>query len=112
MGTSESYWLTRFVFEKAMGLLCLIAFIVALNQFKPLLGEQGLLPVTAFVKQASFRETPSLFFFFPKYIAFTAAAWLGIVLSCLVLTVMSDRFGSWVSSYVGATIWVFFVSYV
>ena len=55
-------WLARLLLERGIGLICLIAFIVALNQFKPLLGERGLLPVPLFVKQVSFRETPSLFF--------------------------------------------------
>ena len=60
---SESYTLTRLVFQRGLGLVFLIAFLNAANQFKPLLGERGLLPVTLFVKEPPFRASPSLFFF-------------------------------------------------
>ena len=43
--TADAYWLTRTVFQRALGLIYLIAFINAVNQFKPLLGERGLLPL-------------------------------------------------------------------
>jgi hypothetical protein len=32
------YWITRLVFQRALGLVYLIAFVCALNQFRPLLG--------------------------------------------------------------------------
>src|SRR6266581_9167618 len=79
----SEYWLARFVFRRGLALIYLIAFLVALNQFRPLLGERGLLPVTNYVKQVSFRETPSLFYLLPKDAAFAAAASLGIVLSLI-----------------------------
>lgn len=60
------YWLTRLVFQRELGVIYLIAFICALNQFRPLLGERGLLPVPDFVRQVPFRETPSLFFLAPR----------------------------------------------
>ena len=66
------YWLTRLVFQRGLALIYLIAFICALNQFRPLLGEHGLLPVPAFVRQVPFRETPSLFYLAPKDWAFAA----------------------------------------
>src|SRR5437764_12710541 len=97
MWSSESYWLTRLIFEKALALVCLIAFLAAVNQFKPLLGEHGLLPVTLFVKQAAFKASPSLFFFYPRDATFTGAAWAGVVLSCLVLTGVAHRFRTWFS---------------
>ncbi len=107
----RGYWVTRFLLERSIGLLCLIAFIVALNQFKPLLGERGLLPVPLFVKQISFRDAPSVFFWFPRDAAFTAAAWIGIVLSCLVLTGISAR-STWLSVTVWALIYLLYLSFV
>src|SRR4051795_3241392 len=92
----RGYWLTRLLLERGIGVICLIAFIVALNQFKPLLGERGLLPVPLFVKQVPFRATPSLFFWMPRDAAFTATAWIGIALSCLVITGVSSRY-TWLS---------------
>ena len=55
----RGYWLTRLLLEGGIGVICLVAFLVALNQFRPLLGARGLLPVRLFVKQVPFRESPS-----------------------------------------------------
>jgi hypothetical protein len=41
---APDYWLTRFVFERALAVIYLVAFLVTVNQFRPLLGERGLLP--------------------------------------------------------------------
>src|SRR4051794_28828337 len=94
---ADNYWLTRLLFQRGLGIVYLSAFLCALNQFRPLLGERGLLPVPIFVRQVSFRETPSLFFFAPKDWAFAAAAWLGIALSCLVIMGLADRYNALVN---------------
>ena len=112
MLSGTNYTLTRLVFQRGLGLVYLIAFIVALNQFKPLLGERGLLPVSAYVKQVSFSEAPSLFQFYPKDIAFTTAAWLGIVFSCFAITGVAERYSTWVSMLVWALLWVLYLSFV
>ena len=109
---SGGYWLTRFVFQRSLGLVYLIAFVCALNQFRPLLGERGLLPVPAFVRLVSFRETPSLFFFAPRDWAFVTAAWVGIVLSALVVVGIADRYSSVVNGLVWAAIWLLYLSFV
>jgi Lipase maturation factor len=107
----RGYWLTRLLLERGIGVICLVAFLVALNQFKPLLGERGLLPVPLFVKQIAFRDSPSFFFWFPRDVAFTAAAWVGIVLSCLVITGIASRY-SWSNILVWFAIYVIYLSFV
>ncbi len=106
------YWLTRLVFQRGLGLIYLIAFICALNQFRPLLGERGLLPAPAFMRQVPFRETPSLFYLAPKDWAFAGAAWLGILLSALVILGVADRYTSWVNALVWLGIWLLYMSFV
>ena len=39
-----SYWLTRFVVLRLLGLVYTVAFLVIVNQWQPLLGSDGLLP--------------------------------------------------------------------
>ncbi len=107
----RGYWLTRLLLERGIGVICLIAFLVALNQFRPLLGERGLLPVPLFVKQVPFRESPSLFYWFPRDSAFTAAAWLGILLSCLVITGIASRW-TWLSIVTWVGIYLLYLSFV
>ena len=108
---ARGYWVTRLLLERGIGIICLIAFVVALNQFKPLLGERGLLPVPLFVKQVPFRESPSLFFWAPRDWAFTTAAWIGIVLSCFVITGISSRY-TWFSVGVWLSIYLLYLSFV
>ena len=50
---AENYWLTRTVFQRGLGLIYLIAFLNAVNEFKPLLGGHGLLPVREWIQQAT-----------------------------------------------------------
>ena len=112
MQPGTGYWLTRLIFLRALGLVYLIAFLVALNQFRPLLGEHGLLPIRLFVHHVAFRRTPSLFFFFPADWASTAAAWTGTGLSVLALTGISERFSTWVSVLIWSALWVLYLSFV
>src|SRR5204862_8159031 len=110
--TADAYGFTRTVFQRALGLVYLIAFVNAVNQFKPLLGERGLLPVTDWVRAIPFRETPSLFYFAPKDAAFTAAAWAGVILSSLVVAGIADRYSWWMSMLVWAVLWALYLSFV
>src|ERR1041385_2344306 len=104
--------LTRFVFQRGLGLAYLIGFLVALNQFRPLLGERGLLPVPDFVRQVPFRESPSLFYAWPTDRAFTMAAWIGVLLSCAAISGLSEQFGLISSMTVWFLLWILYLSFV
>ncbi len=104
-------WITRVLLERGLGVICLIAFIVALNQFRPLLGERGLLPVPNFVRQVPFRDSPSVFYLFPNDTAFLIGSWAGIVLSCLVISGVSARY-TWLSVSTWALIYLLYLSFV
>ncbi len=106
------YWLSRLVFKRGLALVYLIAFLCALNQFRPLLGERGLLPAPAFMKQVAFRQSPSLFYLWPKDAAFATFAWLGIVFACFALSGLSERYASWVSALVWFILWALYLSFV
>ena len=58
---ASDYFFARLIFEKSLAGIYFVAFLSALNQFPALLGERGLLPVPAFLKQVSFKFAPSLF---------------------------------------------------
>jgi Lipase maturation factor len=112
MPDGSDYWLSRFLFQRGLGLVYLIAFLVAINQFRPLLGEHGLLPVSNFVRQVPFADSPSLFYLFPKDVAFAAAAWVGVALSCAALAGVTERFGLAVSMAAWMLLWVLYISFV
>ena len=109
---SGDYWLTRLVFQRGLGIVYFIAFLCALNQFRPLLGEHGLLPAPAFMARISFRESPSLFYLAPKDWAFSAAAWIGLALSCFVIAGVADRYSSWLNAAIWAAMWLLYISFV
>ncbi len=111
MEDTRGYWLTRMLLERSIGIICLIAFLVALNQFKPLLGERGLLPVPLFIRQVPFRESPSLFYWCARDWAFTTAAWLGVVLSCLAISGLAWRY-TWTNIVVWGLMYLIYLSFV
>src|SRR4051812_25476928 len=89
-----TYWLTRFVMLRLLGVIYAIAFLVAINQVVPLIGSDGLLPVGIYLKQVSaalgseaagFVRLPSLFWLGHSDAALVTAAWIGLVLSCVVV---------------------------
>jgi hypothetical protein len=82
------------VFERALAAVYLIAFLVAANQFIPLLGEHGLLPVPRYVRLVPFRASPSLFFFAPRDVVFRSAAWFGVGLASLALSGYPQDWGT------------------
>src|SRR5579862_5127214 len=110
--TGSDEWLTRLVFQRALATVFLIAFLNAANQFKPLLGERGLLPVPLFVKDTTFAASPSLFVFFPRDAAFTAAAWTGVALAAIAAAGISEWFGTPISMAIWALLWALYISFV
>jgi hypothetical protein len=105
------YWATRWVFERALALIYFAAFTCAANQFVPLLGERGLLPVPRFVEAVPFRVAPSLFYLAPTDAAFRAAAWTGVALSLIALTGLLQQ-SPIVSGAIWAAMWLLYLSFV
>ncbi len=94
-GSQEpSYWLTRFVFLRMLGLVYSVAFLIVLLQWEPLLGSHGLLPAASFLEEVAgangrslgtaFR-LPTLFWLGATDAAFRVAAWVGFGLSMALL---------------------------
>src|SRR5262249_23189109 len=88
---------TRLLLQRGLAGIYLIAFVVALNQFRPLLGAHGLTPVPFFVQNARFIESPSLFFFHYSDRFAMALSWSGVVCALFALSGFSERFGTPVS---------------
>ena len=89
-----SYWLTRFVILRLLGIIYAVAFLVAINQIIPLIGTNGLLPLGLYLKQvaaalgstgAGFVRLPSVFWFWHSDAALLTVVWLGLLLSCVVI---------------------------
>jgi len=111
---SPSYWLTRFMILRMLGLIYAIAFLVAINQALPLIGSNGLLPVGNYLKQisnwlgsdgAGFRRLPSLFWIAHDDTTLLTVAWTGFLLSCVVLA-------GYANALMLGVIWFLYMSFV
>ena len=110
--SASDQWLSRFLFERALALIYLVAFLVALNQFRPLLGEHGLLPVPRFLGVASFREAPSVFHARYSDGILVAVCWTGIVLAVCAALTLPERAPPLVSMLVWFALWALYMSIV
>src|SRR3954468_10867129 len=106
------YWYSRWLFERALAAIYLVAFTAAVIQFVPLLGEHGLEPIGPWVRQVPFCASPSPFFLFPRDAAVRVGAWLGVALSMLALSSLPQRAGAWPAAAVWAVLWVLYLSFV
>ncbi|WPU92765.1 lipase maturation factor family protein [Mucilaginibacter sabulilitoris] len=109
-----TYWLTRFVILRLLGLVYAVAFLVAINQIVPLIGSHGLLPVDVYLKQVSqalgstgagFVRLPSLFWFWHSDIALLTVAWVGFIISCVVIA-------GFANGPMLAVLWFLYMSFV
>ncbi len=115
MSTGQpAYWLTRFVILRLLGVIYAVAFLVAICQIIPLIGAHGLLPVGNYLLQmshalgsdtAGFMRLPSLFWWGHSDAALLTAAWIGFVLSCVVVA-------GFANVPIMAILWFLYMSFV
>src|ERR1700761_5915666 len=88
-----TYWLTRFMLLRLLGIIYAVAFLIAINQIVPLIGAHGLLPVGSYLndvvntlgsKSAGFFRLPSIFWFWHSDTALLTVSWVGFILACMV----------------------------
>ena len=109
-----SYWLTRFMILRLLGVIYAVAFLVAINEIVPLIGSDGLLPAGIFLKEvrhalgstsAGFTRLPSVFWFGHSDGALLTVSWIGFVLSLVVIA-------GYANAPIIAIIWFLYMSIV
>lgn len=112
--TPPTYWLTRFVILRFLGVIYAIAFLVAINQIVPLIGSGGLLPVEIYLAkisaalgsdEAGFMRLSSVFWLGHSDTALLTVAWIGFALSCVVVA-------GYANALLLAVLWLFYMSFV
>jgi hypothetical protein len=92
--TKPTYWLTRFVILRLLGIVYAVAFLIAAQQLLPLIGSHGLLPLDHFLPRVQayygspwdgFRNLPSLFWLNDSDTMLAVLPWIGFALSCVVI---------------------------
>ena len=115
VGSAGGYWLVRLLFQRGLATIYLVAFLVAARQFRPLAGEDGLLPLSEYAERASFAERPSLFHLLPDDRAVGAAAWTGVALALAALVGVPYWLGGYAvpaSMLLWLLLWALYLSFV
>jgi hypothetical protein len=95
-----------------MAAIYVVAFVAVVHQFKPLLGEKGLLPVPAYLKNVRFRSAPSIFCWRYSDRLLSTVAWMGLVISTCALCGITEAGPVWLSLISWLLLWTFYLSIV
>lgn len=113
-GTGPSYWLTRFLILRLLGVVYLVAFVVLAQQALPLVGHDGLLPADDHLHRlvqhfgsrgAAALAVPSLFWLGVSDGILLAAAWVGAALAALVVA-------GFANAVLLVVLWALYMSFV
>ncbi len=109
-----TYWLTRFMILRLLGVVYAVGFLVAINQLVPLIGSNGLLPLGNYLNLVShslgsdfagFVRLPSIFWLWHSDGALLTVAWIGFILSCIMVA-------GYVNAPILGVIWFLYMSIV
>ncbi|HKJ42618.1 MAG TPA: lipase maturation factor family protein, partial [Sunxiuqinia sp.] len=112
--SQRNYWLTRFMILRLLGIVYAVAFYVAIRQIIPLIGSDGLTPVGMYLPRVSealgsnsagFFRIPSLFWFWHSDTALLTVAWIGFVLSLVVVA-------GYANALLMGVLWLLYMSFV
>jgi len=113
-GGRSTFWLSRHLFLRALGLIYFVAFLSLAHQGLPLIGSEGLLPAEDWLEQVqehtgstwqAMQEVPTLFHLGVSDPLLRGLAWLGTLLSLSVLLGLANV-------PIMAALWVLYFSFV
>ena len=109
-----TYWLTRFIFLRALGFVYFFAFLSLAIQVIPLIGENGLLPASNFLEgihsffgsaSNALIKLPTIFWLNSSDTFLSVFAWAGVILSVIVMI-------GYANSIMMFVLWLIYMSYV
>lgn len=109
---TADYDVAREVLQRGVGALLCLAFLQALGQFRPLLGDRGLLPVRQFVARVRFRDAPSLFHLRYSDRLLVVVGVLGTTGGAAVVVGLPQTGPWWVTTVVLLALWAGYLSIV
>ncbi|MGH2381774.1 MAG: lipase maturation factor family protein, partial [Candidatus Limnocylindria bacterium] len=110
--SAPDYTISRLLVERGVAATYLVAFIVAARQFRPLLGERGLLPAPEFLRVVRLSSAPSLFHWHYSDRAFGIVAWAGIILAAALVVGLPQAGPLLLMMVVWVVLWVLYLSIV
>ncbi|MEU2200357.1 lipase maturation factor family protein [Isoptericola sp. NPDC019482] len=109
---TADYDVAREVLQRGVGVLLCLAFLQALGQFRPLLGDHGLLPVRRFTARVRFRDAPSLFHLHYSDRLLVVVGVLGTAGGAAVVVGLPQTGPWWVTTAVLLALWAGYLSIV
>ncbi|GAA1368690.1 lipase maturation factor family protein [Catellatospora chokoriensis] len=110
--TAPEYWWSRLLFQRGLAAVYLLAFLVAANQFRVLLGEHGLTPVPRFLARTPWRRAPSIFHLRYSDGLLTTVAWTGVAVSAALVVGVGDAVPLWAAMAMWSLLWLLYLSIV
>ena len=108
----HDYEIARQVLQRGVAALAFVAFLSTLNQFRPLLGEHGLLPVPELLRRVSRLRGPTLFRWGYTDRRLVAVAVTGMVLAASVVLGLPQLAPPFVPMLVFLALWILYLSIV
>ena len=109
---ADGYHLARLLLQHGVALVYVLAFANILHQWRPLLGERGLLPVPEIARPQLLRRAPSLFHLRYGDRLATALATVGLLLALLLLVGLPQAGPVWAPMVAFALLWALYLSFV
>jgi hypothetical protein len=110
--TASDSTIARFLIERGLGLIYVIAFLVAANQFPALSGERGLQPAPRLLARVRFLDAPSLFHWGYTDRRLRVVAWIGVVLGLLIVVGLPQQAPLPVTMLTWFVLWALYQSIV
>ncbi|MDX3261963.1 lipase maturation factor family protein [Streptomyces sp. MI02-2A] len=109
---APEYWLSRLVFQRALAVVYLFAFLSAALQFRALIGERGILPVPRHLARMPFKHAPSVFHLHYSDRFFAAWSWAGCAVSVALVAGLDSQLPLWAGMVLWLALWAMYLSIV
>lgn len=109
---TDSYGLARFILQRGIAAVYVIAFVSSALQFPALLGEHGLLPVPRYLNRVTRVPGPTLFRWRYSDRLLRAVAWTGAALGATVVLGLPQLGPPWLPMLAFLAMWLLYMSIV
>ncbi len=109
---ADGYTVARAVVQRGVATVYLLAFVAVLRQFRPLLGEHGLLPVPRFTARVPWRAAPSLFAWRYSDRLLVLVGWAGVLVAALLVAGLPQQGPPWLPLLAFGVLWALYLSVV
>ena len=109
---AEGYQTARWLLQRGIALVYLLAFVNVLHQWRPLLGDRGLSPAREVLVASSWRRVPSLFHLGYDDRVATGLAGVGAAVALALLIGLPQAGPPWGAMAAFALLWALYLSFV